>query len=138
MVSYKTDSLHRFWKTNEHQEDFIPEQVEASMRERCIRFDTEFVPVTRKCGAPMPGDKRCERMDREKCPFHGKIVERDVDGKPIHKEDIERVTRFSFSLLNKVCFFFNYHIAIFIQLASKTIFCLSVKFNTSIYSACVG
>ena len=93
VVSYKTDSLHRFWKTNEHQEDFIPEQVEASMRERCMRFETEFVPVTRKCGAPLPGGKRCERMDREKCPFHGKIVERDVNGKPVHKEDIERVRR---------------------------------------------
>lgn len=48
VVSYKTDSLHRFWKTNEHQEEFVPEQVEASMRERCMCFDTEFVPVTRK------------------------------------------------------------------------------------------
>ena len=89
--SYKTDSLHRFWKTNEHQESFVPAQVASSMRERCLRLDTEFVPVTQKCDAPMPDGRRCERMDREKCPFHGKIVERDASGKPVHKDDIERV-----------------------------------------------
>jgi UV-stimulated scaffold protein A len=30
-----------------------------------------------KCRAPMSNGKLCERMDRFKCPFHGKIIGRD-------------------------------------------------------------
>ena len=90
---YKLESLHRFWKTNEHQEEsFVPAKIDSSKTERCIKLDTKFVPVTRSCGAPMTGGERCERMDREKCPFHGRIVPRDGEGKPIHKDDIERVS----------------------------------------------
>ena len=91
MSSYKSDSLHRFWKTNEHQENFVPSEVEASMRERAFRLETKFEPVKRKCGAQLPQGGVCQRMDRYKCPFHGKIVERDSLGRAIHPEDIERV-----------------------------------------------
>ena len=30
----------------------------------------------------MPDGTLCERMDRKKCPFHGKIIPRDSSGKP--------------------------------------------------------
>jgi len=91
--SYKSDSLHRFWKTNEHQESFVPSAVEASMRERSFRLESKFEPVRRKCGALLPSGRFCQRMDRKVCPFHGKIVERDASGTPLHVEDIQRVSR---------------------------------------------
>ena len=94
-ASYKSDSLHRFWKTNEHQESFVPSEVEASMRERSFRLERKFEPVTRKCGALLPSGRFCERMDRKVCPFHGKIVERDASGQPLHFEDIQRVSSIS-------------------------------------------
>ena len=50
-----------------------------------IYYTTEDIAIeekriTRTCRAPMPNGKLCSRMDAEKCPFHGKIVDRDVQG----------------------------------------------------------
>ena len=52
-----------------------------------IYYTTEDIAVeqkkiTRTCRAPMglPNGKLCPRMDKIKCPFHGKIVDRDVNG----------------------------------------------------------
>jgi hypothetical protein len=41
----------------------------------------------RYCLAPLPSGKLCPRQDKVKCPFHGKIVERDMYGEPISGED---------------------------------------------------
>lgn len=40
-------------------------------------FAGQFEPVKWKCRAPLSNGKLCERMDRYKCPFHGKIIGRD-------------------------------------------------------------
>ena len=52
-----------------------------------IYYTTEDIAVeqkkiTRTCRAPMglPNGKLCPRMDKIKCPFHGKIVDRDENG----------------------------------------------------------
>lgn len=89
--SMKYDSLHRFWNTAEHEESFIPPQVEASMRERSMVYESEFQPVTRICGAILPNGAPCQRMDRCKCPFHGTIVQRDMYGTPVNQEHAEKV-----------------------------------------------
>ena len=80
-ASIKLDSLHRFWKTNEHEDLFIPPQIEAELRSRSRTFGGTFEPVTRICGTLLTSGKFCQRMDRYKCPFHGEIVERDQFGK---------------------------------------------------------
>lgn len=89
VASIKLDSQHRFWKTNEHIEEFVPPQLEAAMRMRVMSFPSKFEPVERKCGARMPSGRLCERMDRLKCPFHGKIVDRDERGKPLDTDQQE-------------------------------------------------
>lgn len=106
--SVKYDSLHRFWKTSEHEETFVPPQVEASMRERRIVYESKFEPVTRMCGALLPSGRPCERMDRYKCPFHGPIVERDLYGTPVKPSHAERVSTLTESLRmeNVVMFMF--------------------------------
>ena len=35
----------------------------------------------------MPNGKLCSRKDREKCPFHGKIIARDNTGQPSKAQD---------------------------------------------------
>lgn len=47
----------------------------------------KFEPVKWSCRAPLPSGKLCPRMDREKCPLHGKIVARDNMGQPSATED---------------------------------------------------
>ena len=43
-------------------------------------FVGEFEPVKWSCRAPLKSGKLCPRMDRYKCPLHGKIVPRDKMG----------------------------------------------------------
>ena len=50
-------------------------------------FSGKFQPVKWSCRAPLPNGRLCPRMDREKCPFHGKIMARDSMGQPSRPED---------------------------------------------------
>jgi len=59
-----------------------------------IYYTTEDIAIeekkiTRTCRAPMglPNGKLCPRMDKIKCPFHGKIVDRDVHGVVVDRCD---------------------------------------------------
>ena len=47
----------------------------------------KFEPVKWSCRAPLPSGKLCPRKDREKCPFHGKIIARDNQGQPSRAQD---------------------------------------------------
>lgn len=91
-LSIKNDSLHRFWKPSEHEEIFVPDQVAAAMNTRKMIFLGKSESVKRKCGAPLPSGEFCSRMDRFKCPFHGKIVERDGFGRPVNSDDAKKVS----------------------------------------------
>lgn len=81
----KFDSLHKFWEAKdedtEENEALIEVQI-ASLRTRKIDFSGKFEPVKWMCRAPLPNSKLCPRKDRYKCPFHGKIIPRDVLGNP--------------------------------------------------------
>ena len=90
--SQKFDSLHRFWKTNEHVDEFVPPQLLDSYRTRKINIVTKVEKITRKCRAPLPNGSLCERMDRHKCPFHGLIVPRNELGVPIDEDEREKVS----------------------------------------------
>ncbi|CAM9370895.1 unnamed protein product [Lampetra fluviatilis] len=54
---------------------------------------TSRAAAPRTCRAPLPDGRLCERADRHKCPFHGKIVPRDEQGVPASAEDVARLER---------------------------------------------
>ncbi|KAM9142636.1 UV-stimulated scaffold protein A isoform 2-T2 [Pangshura tecta] len=83
----KFSSQHRFWAPNETEEEVENKEVAEMLKSRCITFSGKFEPVKHKCQAPMPDGRLCERQDRVKCPFHGKIIPRDDSGNPINPED---------------------------------------------------
>lgn len=50
-------------------------------------FVGNFKPVKWSCRAPLKNGKLCPRMDRFKCPLHGKIVARDEIGNIVNEKD---------------------------------------------------
>lgn len=46
-------------------------------------------PSKRACRVLLSSGKLCPRMDAVKCPFHGKIIDRDDEGNMINQEDME-------------------------------------------------
>ncbi|XP_032488324.1 UV-stimulated scaffold protein A isoform X2 [Phocoena sinus] len=86
----KSDSEHRFWKPREVDAEVESAAVSESLRSRQITFAGRFEPVQHRCRAPRPDGRLCERQDRLKCPFHGKIIPRDDTGRPLHPEDRAR------------------------------------------------
>ncbi|KAM5192310.1 UV-stimulated scaffold protein A [Mantella aurantiaca] len=86
----KFSSQHRFWAPNEMEEESENKELEAMLKTRYISFPGRFEPVKHKCRVPLPNGSLCERQDRIKCPFHGKIIPRDEIGVPINPEDRER------------------------------------------------
>lgn len=92
----KVSSQHRFWATNETEEEVENKEVEAMLKTRYISFPGKFVPVKHKCNVPLANGSLCERQDRIKCPFHGKIIPRDELGVPVNPEDRAREAREKF------------------------------------------
>ncbi|KAM9237673.1 UV-stimulated scaffold protein A [Dugong dugon] len=89
----KADSLHRFWGPSEVDEEVDNADVSEMLRSRHITFAGRFEPVQHRCRAPRPDGRLCERQDRLKCPFHGKIIPRDDRGQPLNSEDRAREQR---------------------------------------------
>ncbi|XP_075994796.1 UV-stimulated scaffold protein A isoform X2 [Genypterus blacodes] len=83
----KSASQHQFWVPIEMEEEVENEELEAEGRSRYISFPGSFVPVSHYCRAPLDDGKLCQRQDRLKCPFHGRIVPRDGKGRPCKQED---------------------------------------------------
>ncbi|XP_043368606.1 UV-stimulated scaffold protein A isoform X2 [Dermochelys coriacea] len=83
----KFSSQHRFWVPNEMEEEVENKEIAEMLKSRYITFCGKFEPVKHKCRAPMPDGRLCERQDRIKCPFHGKIIPRDESGNPVNPED---------------------------------------------------
>ncbi|XP_028398552.1 UV-stimulated scaffold protein A-like [Dendronephthya gigantea] len=76
-------SLHCYWtRPNDDNDDHCPGDIKESMKSRSIPFAGEFQQIKWACRAPLPSGKLCPRKDRFKCPFHGKIIPRDVMGRP--------------------------------------------------------
>ncbi|NWU93952.1 UVSSA protein, partial [Upupa epops] len=92
----KFASEHRFWAPSEVEEEVENKEISEMLKTRCITFAGKFEPVKHKCRAPMPDGSLCERQDRIKCPFHGKIIPRDDLGVPINAEDRAREEKMRF------------------------------------------
>ena len=69
----------RFWVSDTRE----GEVVSVGSVQRVVALETKEEPITWECGAPLPGGKLCKRQDRKVCPFHGVIVKRDAEGKPL-------------------------------------------------------
>lgn len=89
----KSDSQHRFWKPSEVEEEVDSAHVSEMLHSRHITFAGKFEPVPHQCRALRPNGKLCERQDRLKCPFHGKIISGDDKGQPLNPEDRAREQR---------------------------------------------
>ncbi|XP_066041416.1 UV-stimulated scaffold protein A [Chamaea fasciata] len=92
----KFTSEHRFWAPSEVEEEVENKEITEMLKTRYITFAGKFEPVKHKCRAPMPGGTLCERQDRIKCPFHGKIIPRDDSGIPLNAEDRAREEKMKF------------------------------------------
>ncbi|NXN95354.1 UVSSA protein, partial [Rhinopomastus cyanomelas] len=92
----KFASEHRFWAPSEVEEEVENKEISEMLKTRCITFAGKFEPVKHKCRAPMPDGSLCERQDRIKCPFHGKIILRDDLGVPVNAEDRAREEKMRF------------------------------------------
>lgn len=92
----KSDSQHRFWKPSEVEEEVDSAHVSEMLHSRHITFAGKFEPVQHQCRALKPNGRLCERQDRLKCPFHGKIIPRDDKGQPLNPEDRAREQRQQF------------------------------------------
>ncbi|XP_065591968.1 UV-stimulated scaffold protein A isoform X2 [Cyrtonyx montezumae] len=95
----KFTSEHRFWAPSEVEEEVENKEITEMLKTRYITFAGKFEPVKHKCRAPMPNGSLCERQDRIKCPFHGKIIPRDECGIPINAEDRAREEKMRFEKL---------------------------------------
>ncbi|KAM4673007.1 UV-stimulated scaffold protein A isoform 1-T2 [Amazona ochrocephala] len=92
----KFASEHRFWAPSEVEEEVENKEISEMLKTRYITFAGKFEPVKHKCRARMPDGRLCERQDRIKCPFHGKIIPRDESGIPINAEDRAREEKMRF------------------------------------------
>nr|XP_030126403.3 UV-stimulated scaffold protein A isoform X3 [Taeniopygia guttata] len=92
----KFTSEHRFWAPSEVEEEVENKEITEMLKTRYITFAGKFEPVKHKCRAPMPDGRLCERQDRIKCPFHGKIIPRDDSGIPVNAEDRAREEKMKF------------------------------------------
>ncbi|CAK8691469.1 unnamed protein product [Clavelina lepadiformis] len=82
------DIGHRFWSGHSASEgdSGVSDAALNSLTSRTIEFTGTFEAVIKSCRAPLPNGKLCPRKDRHKCPFHGKIIDRDVLGNPVSSD----------------------------------------------------
>ncbi|XP_054648519.1 UV-stimulated scaffold protein A isoform X2 [Dunckerocampus dactyliophorus] len=86
----KLASQHQFWVHSNVEEEVENKEMLAESRCRYISFPGQFTPVSHYCHAPLGDGKLCKRQDRLKCPFHGRIIPRDEEGRPCCQEDRQR------------------------------------------------
>ena len=81
--------LDNNWASKEHEGEYVIGSEKEVRPSRMVTFAGSFEPVKWSCRAPLPSGKLCPRRDREKCPFHGKIIPRDETGAPVYTPGAE-------------------------------------------------
>ncbi|XP_012561208.2 UV-stimulated scaffold protein A [Hydra vulgaris] len=73
----------------DEENDFIdvPEKEFVIEVENTEKKPSAHCKQKRTCGFMLSNGKQCSRTDSIKCPFHGKIIERDLMGIPINEKD---------------------------------------------------
>ena len=72
----------RFWVSDSRE----GEVLRVGVQQRVTEFVGKEEVISWRCGAALGGGGLCQRQDRRKCPFHGTIVERDGQGRPLAGE----------------------------------------------------
>jgi hypothetical protein len=93
-ITQRVETNHPIYQRKEPGE--ITQQQSDTTRLVKTTFVGKFEPVKWTCRAPMKNGKLCPRMDRVKCPLHGKVVARDETGKIVNEKD-----QIEFDALNK-------------------------------------
>jgi hypothetical protein len=86
----KVEINHPLFHQRENDNELlIGDSSSSSDTSRLIKktFVGKFEPVKWSCRAPLKNGKLCPRMDRIKCPLHGKIVARDEFGNIANESD---------------------------------------------------
>ncbi|XP_061901332.1 UV-stimulated scaffold protein A isoform X1 [Entelurus aequoreus] len=86
----KMGSQHQFWVPSIVEEEVENKEMLAESKCRYISFPGKFTPVNHYCHVPIGYGKLCKRQDRLKCPFHGRIIPRDEEGRPSSQEERQR------------------------------------------------
>jgi hypothetical protein len=89
-LTHKVETSHPLYQRREAEElleSKEKEVMEAANRLTKKPFIGKFEPVKWSCRAPLKNGKLCPRMDRYKCPIHGKIVARDELGNIVNESD---------------------------------------------------
>jgi hypothetical protein len=89
-VIQKVETNHPLFQRRETEELIESKEkdvIEAANRLAKKPFIGKFEPVKWSCRAPLKNGKLCPRMDRYKCPIHGKIVARDEQGNIVNESD---------------------------------------------------
>ncbi|CCD65778.2 UV-stimulated scaffold protein A homolog [Caenorhabditis elegans] len=77
---------HRFWRSAD--EGTVAGKAQQSIyTQRQYTFIGKAPDNRKVCLAKMKSGKLCPRKDYYTCPLHGKIVDRDDEGRPINEED---------------------------------------------------
>ncbi|KAL6493963.1 hypothetical protein OROGR_031872 [Orobanche gracilis] len=82
--------LENHWGRVDH-EAVIPADKIAELNVRASIYEEEPIEI-RPCRAPLRKGGLCERRDLRVCPFHGPIILRDDEGKPINENFIVEET----------------------------------------------
>lgn len=82
-ITQQVETDHRFYgRCQDQTDDFA-----SALQQVKTTFVGKFEPVKWKCRAPLKSGKLCPRMDRFKCPLHGKIVARTEMGEIVNESD---------------------------------------------------
>ena len=76
------ESLHRFWAAKDVEPEEMDINTVRALNPKYCNVPGKFEPVVWSCRAVIKAGRLCPRMDRFKCPLHGKVIPRDKIGKP--------------------------------------------------------
>lgn len=61
-------------------------ESEEAYTSRLITFIGDTPIIKKMCRSLLPSGKLCPRMDMQRCPIHGDIIERDFEGFPVTEQ----------------------------------------------------
>ncbi|KAJ2785206.1 hypothetical protein H4R18_000657 [Coemansia javaensis] len=83
-ISANTSGLevrHRFLGSA-RDEPVLPDAARRRLQMRAVHHAEPERPTIKACRAPLGDGRLCPRRDMVKCPFHGRVVPRDEQGRP--------------------------------------------------------
>ncbi|PIA18363.1 hypothetical protein COEREDRAFT_96064 [Coemansia reversa NRRL 1564] len=79
---------HRFLGSA-RDEPVMSDAARQSLQMRAVYYPEPERTVIKACRAPLENGKLCPRRDLVKCPFHGLIIPRNEQGRPLSEPELE-------------------------------------------------